>query len=147
MGLDLLDWFRGRHPWGKLLRLAAGLPAHSRYKAAAVDDDDIAEAIADREPDTTELRMTTAGWTPERSLLTCLVDAVGYLTAVTIAVNSRNGKVPEVPRLPRPVTALERHHERQVQAVREMVLDQLLPGRDPHPDTSSGGVNSGLQIG
>lgn len=77
--------------------------------------------------------MTMLGWTPERALLTALVEAVGDLTAITIAVNSEGGKVPDVPRMPRPVIALERvQGQRAEQArdeAREALLSKLLPGR------------------
>lgn len=141
MGLDLLDWFRGRHPWSKLLRLAARLPDHSRYKAALADDEDLAEQLAGRvEAGTPAARMTMLGWTPERALLTALVEAVGSLTAITIAVNSEDDKAPDVPRLPRPVLALDRIQDRRRDTAREAFLNKLLPGRTSHfADTDTGG--------
>lgn len=140
LGLDLLDWFRGRHPWPKLLRLAARLPAHSQYKAAAADDDDLAEQLADRaEGESAQAWMTMLGWTPERALLTALVEAVGDLTAITIAVNSEGGKVPDAPRLPRPALALDRIEKRRAEQAREALLDKLLPGRTSHPLETEGG--------
>lgn len=71
------------------------------------------------------------GWTPERSLLTALIDAVRHLTAVTVAVNSQDGKVPDVPPLPRPVTGIDRAEHRKRDRAREAFLAKLLPDRTP----------------
>lgn len=44
-GLDLLDWFRGHHPWPKLGRLVNRLPAASHYRTALSTDRDIGAAL------------------------------------------------------------------------------------------------------
>ena len=72
------------------------------------------------------------GWTPERALLTALVDAVRQLTAITIAVNSENGKVPDFPQLPRPVTGIERAREQAEERRREQAKNALLAKLLPH---------------
>jgi hypothetical protein len=63
------------------------------------------------------------------SLLASVVDAVSHLTSVLIAVNSDDGKVPESPRVPRPVIALDRVREQERWRRREAFIAQVLPDR------------------
>jgi len=97
LGVDLLDYFRGRRPWRQLLRFLAGMPAHSRYMAALADDEATARRVAadrTRRP----APMTMAGYDPMIARLDTVID-------VLVAAHS-TGSTP--PRMPRPVTALDR---------------------------------------
>lgn len=68
-------------------------------------------------------------WTPERDLLTTIVDVLNQLHATLIAVNSEGGKRPDFKAMPRPYTAIgqvERDiaYEEHLERVR-----QFLPNR------------------
>ena len=49
-GYDLLDYFRGAQPggWDHLTRMLARLPMGSHFRAALADDDELAQALAER---------------------------------------------------------------------------------------------------
>lgn len=113
--MDLLDWLRGRHPWAKLLRLADRLPRHSRYIAALYDDDELAPLLVAAHDNNSgeEPRMSMVGWSPERELLTEVLQAVRGMHATLIGVNSKNGKAPDVPPARRPTTAVDLVRRRQ----------------------------------
>lgn len=127
------DWFRGRHPWGKLLRLADQLPRESRYIAALHDDDEIAPLLVAAHTDSgdEEPRMSLVGWTPERELLTDLVQAVQHMHATLIAVNSQKGKAPDVPEPRRPRTLVDELRRRadRDEAERVVAMFSPRPGR------------------
>lgn len=108
LGLDLEDWFAGRHEWAKLLRLVDQMPRDSHYQAALYDDPEMAPRLARLQEEAGERDMTLIGWTHERELLTGLIDSVRQLTSVLIGVNSKTGKGPKVPPSPRPRTATDR---------------------------------------
>lgn len=130
-GLDLLDWLRGRHPWGKLLRLAGQLGRHSRYIAALHDDDEIAPLLAVSHDDSgEEPRMSLVGWTPERELLTDVLHAVRAMHATLIAAHSKNGKPPEVPAPRRPRTLVDDLRRRADREQAENVIQMFSPRRN-----------------
>lgn len=108
------------------MRIAQRLPENSHYKAEIADSDEYAQRMLARQEESAQRPRTMHGFTPELAALYEIADRVGALYAVTIAVNSKNGKAPDVPPLPRPQTAaqrvesnktLERHHNR----VRQML--------------------------
>jgi hypothetical protein len=96
LGVDLLDYFRGRRPWRQLLRFLTRMPAHSHYMAALADDEATARhAAAARRR---SAPMTMAGYDPLVSRMDTLIDCF-------VAAHS-TGSTP--PRMPRPVTAMDR---------------------------------------
>lgn len=117
-GVDLLDFIRGVHPWGKLLRLAGQLPASSRYQAALADDDDAVREYLSvvgedhdervRSGEIPRRPRTMAGWSEELAGIADMVDAVNQLHATLSQVNSKSGTRPKVARYPRPVLAVDR---------------------------------------
>lgn len=115
LGLDLDDWFAGRYPWAKLLRLAGQLPRTSHYSAALHGDDEaVAEYVAvhglpDDDGPVPAPPMTE--WTPERSQLVALTEAV--LSMQRVLVLAHGGKAGEVRPLPRPRTAWDRAERAQ----------------------------------
>lgn len=130
--MDLRDWFRGRDspPISKLLDLAERLPRHSVYRAAVSDDEDTALALIEQQEhvDTARpSRFGMEGWTYERELLVGITEAIMSLRAVTLGVNSKNGKVPKVHPLPRPKTAVDRVGAIASRRKREGLLAQLVP--------------------
>lgn len=122
LGLDLLDFIRGVHPWGKLLRIADQLPRSSRYQAALADDDEMVERyLAEVGTERDELERegkihrprTMADWDGTTGLLADVLDAVNELHASFGAANSKSGNRPRVNRYPRPVVALDRARNRR----------------------------------
>lgn len=138
--LDLADWFRGRHAWGKLIRMAAQLPAHSRYKAALADDDELAERyVAEigtaederrREGKARRQAKTMADWSPELSTLADLVDGVQELHASFAQANSKKGTRPKVRHTDRPMVALDRVRYRRDLSQAERVRNAFSPRED-----------------
>lgn len=110
-GLDLLDFFRGRHSWRKLLNLIRQLPSRSLTTEAMANDDELAEMIADQPMTDTGPRVSE--YTPEVARLDVLLDRVAELIAVTIQV--AGGKAPRVRPAKRPETAYSRAHRRRTE--------------------------------
>lgn len=111
LGLDLDDWFAGRYPWAKLLRLAGQLPRTSHYATALHDDDDaVAEYVAvhglPEDDDAPAPLPPMTEWTPERAQLVALTEAV--MSMQRVLVLAHGGKAGEVRPLPRPRTAWDR---------------------------------------
>lgn len=100
------------------------MPSHGRYKAAIVDDEELAERLAEIEP---AKSFGMAEWTPERALLTVAVEWLQALYSITVAANSKNGKGPPVKPMPRPVTAVDRWEKRRSAEIGRTLLAQLLP--------------------
>jgi hypothetical protein len=124
--VDLLDWFRGRRPWAQLERLIDGLPAHSRYVAALLDDPDVAADLA--EVPTAPRPMSLVGFDPVVARLTDLIDAVNANTAATIAAAGVDP--PTIDPMPRPETELDRARNRVRLEARNMIAD-MMTGRVP----------------
>lgn len=139
LGVDILDFFRGRWPWSKLLRLIARLPDHGHYKAALAHDESnpaMWALLAQRAPDPAP---TMLGWTREVALLVGILEAVHQVSGVTIAVNTESGHMPEPVRIPRPVTALQKFQQRRKVDDREARMRVLVPhtfDQEPQPDSS-----------
>lgn len=112
LGLDLLDWFRGVYPWGKLDRLLAQLPQGSAYWAARADDDEVAELYVAEHPerDTKPQRPPLNEQTRTNQLLAAAVDAVSTLVAQQATQMSGNTVKPAY--LPSPQTAVDRAYKR-----------------------------------
>lgn len=109
------------------------LPADSHYKAELADDDEYAKRVLDanggKSPDEQQ-RRTMHGYSPVVDGLYVVADRVGQLLALTQAVNSNDGKAPDIPPMPRPETALKRVQERDtLQRHHDRVRHML--GREP----------------
>ena len=115
MGLDLVDFFRGKHSWRKLTTILARLPSWSAYWEAQANDDDYAEFVlslpegsgAPRPPALSE-------FTPEVSRLTDVSDQMNMLIA--LVMQALGGKPPKQRMSPRPVTAVDRLRSRRERA-------------------------------
>lgn len=96
-GLDLLDFFRGKHPWPKLARLLGHLRDGTLYWTAAARDRDLAKAIAERQGDEhgkpSPLPLSEMSTTNQ--LLVSLVDGV---TVAVRLLERLGGMKPEPPR-------------------------------------------------
>ncbi len=122
----MIDWFRGRRPWAQLDRIITGLPAHSRYGAALIDNPDVITELLEQEDQDPAGDMSLVGFDPVRSLLTALIDAVNNNTAAVIA--AAGADPPDIPPAPRPVTELDRARARQRHTTRQSLAD-LAMGR------------------
>lgn len=104
MGLDLLDFFRGRYSWRKLATLIRQLPSWSRFTEAMANDDELAESLPEVKASDTGPRVSE--YTPEVARLDLLVDRISELIAVSIQV--AGGKAPRIRPAKRPETAFSR---------------------------------------
>ena len=97
-GLDLLDFFRGKHPWGKLARLLGHLRDGTLYWAAAARDRDLAKAVAERNKSKTKKTspLPLSEMSTTNQLLVALVDGVGLLVQ---RIEQLGGAMPRPPRL------------------------------------------------
>jgi hypothetical protein len=114
------------------MRFAERLPAHSHYKAAMADDDEYIRAYMAHQPpgsdkDQKQKPLTMQGYSMAVAALHEIADRVGALYSVTVAVNSKNGKAPDVPEMPRPQTALQRYKDMSVTRRHESIVAKVLP--------------------
>ncbi|ERB53408.1 hypothetical protein N806_19880 [Rhodococcus sp. P27] len=126
-GLDLLDFFRHKHPWPKLYRLLYRLPEHTHYKAARAMDFELAEYLLDQDSsaggDAPAPLMTPLGMSREVYLQMATVEAIQGLDYTLRRVHGNKGS-PPLP-LERPRTALELlERERDTKSV-DRVLAKL----------------------
>lgn len=107
-GWDLLDFFRGRHPWPQLWRfLANGCPPESQYHAALAMDEEIGRARAMQPRPETRGPISPAGYSLPVLLQLRVIDLLKEVMRVIPA--SFSGKMPPpFPPEPRPQTAEER---------------------------------------
>jgi NADPH-dependent 2,4-dienoyl-CoA reductase/sulfur reductase-like enzyme len=122
LGVDLLEFFRGRRPFGQLLRFARQLPNHSRYKAALLDNEDYARAVL--ATGAKPASPTMEGFTPTVAAIKDLTDWVKALYSLGFATAGQTP--PQLPDTPRPRTAFDRvrksdAHMRHRQRVKIMI--------------------------
>jgi hypothetical protein len=136
-GLHLSDWFSGRGapPWSKLVRLADALPSHSRFKAAIIDDDELAARLNltdDEDGDKSERRkMTYEGYDPVIAKLTDACDLLIGLQRTLIQVNSEKGKGPKDTKfMDRPESAVDRARRRMRQEKIAGLRQLLVPSEN-----------------
>ncbi|MFF4027009.1 hypothetical protein ACFYY5_29590 [Nocardia elegans] len=114
MGVDLLDFFRGRRPWQQLYRFLKRLPQHGWYQAAIAMDEEIGwERAQQPQPDGAVEPPTPHGYTLTHYLLLRSIDLQKELLRILPAVFG--GKLgPPLPPEPRPQTAEQRiRHKRE----------------------------------
>jgi hypothetical protein len=132
--MDLLDFFRGVYPWGKLHRLIGQLPWWSKYKLLIADDDEYAEqarAVAGRDG-SRPTRPKLTEWDPNRELAAEMRDGFARLEAAiaNTAANRKKGSQPVKPKPTlRPLTAAQRAEKRADYQVHLDIVKQVLPGR------------------
>lgn len=119
MGLDLLDFFRGKHSWRKLSNLIRQLPSSSRYIEKMANDDELAEMYPEQ-PEAADTGPRLSEYTPEVARLDVLVDRLSELIAVSIDI--AGGKAPRVRPAKRPETAFTRAANRR----RSQRIDSLI---------------------
>lgn len=91
------------------------MPRESHYKSEVFDSDDYAEQMleAQRQAEEQQKKRTMLGYSDVLDALYNIADRLGALYSVTIAVNSENGKAPDVAPMPRPETAVDRIRDKK----------------------------------
>jgi hypothetical protein len=127
--MDLLDYFRGVYPWGKLYRLLDQLPKWSRYKLALADDDELADlAHAAAGDGGRGGRPRLSDWDPVEELRAEIRDGVGRIEAAIANSQRPKGKNPIRPKpSPRPMTAAQRAVRRADYATHQDIVSRVLP--------------------
>ena len=128
--LDILDFFRGRMPWGKLLRLKDALPIASHYRNKVLKDPAIAESVLELErqqeeytiPGEGEVELSFVDETPTYTALREVQDSLSVLIYLTAA----NSKAAPPQPSPRPETAVAKLRGEQVDKTLDDALSQML---------------------
>ncbi|GAA4852404.1 hypothetical protein [Saccharopolyspora rosea] len=137
-GLDIRDFFTGRQPWPRLLRLVEQLPRTSRVQAALAADEQRAEALLDLAVDDEEqeARPPLETWSQEAELLAHIADLLAHLRADYAQVNSKNHRRRNPQPVPRPETGVERVRRRRERRQHRDLATALLPDK-PVKEASS----------
>jgi len=131
MGLDLVDFFRGRHSWRKLELLLRRMHNTSQFIEALLNDPDVAESIIAEEqarrraglPDPVS-RPRWSEYTPEASRLDSVVDALNVVASLLAQQISQKPQPPVRPR-PRPETEIDRKRARDRQARHDSLVAEV----------------------
>lgn len=108
-GLDLLDFFRGRHPWGKLARLLGHLRDGSAYWTATARDRDLAQALAEKNKGNKKASpMPLSEMNTTNQLLVALVDGMGLLVQRIEQLGGAKTRPPRLLPVERPAVAKAR---------------------------------------
>lgn len=107
------------------------LPAHSHFRRAVNDDDDLHDQLAQQADGAAARRRgpSIRDWTEHDELLACLTD-VGNLIqqAIGASVTPKGKKPPQFKPVRRPQTAAERAKRRRDLQFHAEMVKQLLPG-------------------
>ncbi len=122
-GLDLLDFFRGRHSWRKLLVILNHLPRTANFRAAQADDDEYAEQVLDMPGVSVPSHPPLTGYTPEAELLTTIGEVLEAMHARLLELGKR--KAPHSKPWRRPRTAFDRVEERRRQDRFDALLSEV----------------------
>lgn len=113
--MDLGEWL-ARNRWHALWELITQLPAASRFRAAMVNDEEVAEAMLDFEDG--QESGASMPWAPpledyttQAKLLSDLINDVRALLVPLVVL--AGGKAPKVHPVPVPRTALDKVRERR----------------------------------
>lgn len=132
--MDLLDFFRGVHPWGKLERLLPALPSSSRYAAARASDDERVFAYLDEHG---EPRRGGAGpldeWSPLVERMQRVIEALDVQTASLVRVLGGTSSDPRPGA--RPSTSLDRWRERQWMRTHDDLVAEVKAAQERHAAT------------
>lgn len=126
LGLDLLDFFRHKLTWRKLVRLLGQLPTGSAYWAARADDEEVAGVILERNkgkrPKSSGSPLRLADMNPTNQLLVAIADGQ---TMILDRLERLGGTKPPNPKpFPVPLTALDRvERSLEATAVADLVAE------------------------
>lgn len=100
------------------------LPAASAYRAAVLDDPEVAAAlVAAPAPAGPPPAPSLVEFSTEVALLTVIADRLGDVTAQLVA--SAGHKPPRIPQLPRPVTGVDRARAAMDRMRHESLVDEV----------------------
>lgn len=128
-GLDLLDFFRGKYTWRKLLVIVDHLPTGSAYWTARAADEELAEEIAEQDRQDEKAGRVRPPAAPPLSDMTLTNQLLMTLVDLQdVAVNRLErllGGRPSPPRpLPRPLTAVDKAKElREATRVKDLIAE------------------------
>lgn len=128
LGLDLLDFFRGRYSWRKLRSLIAKLPSTSLSQEAMAQDDDLAREAGDAIGKHKDTGPRLAEYTPEAQRLDVVTDLLQNLIGTLVAVNG--GKAGRVRPAKRPETAFTRARDALVESRFNSLLDEVAAAQE-----------------
>jgi hypothetical protein len=146
---DLLDYFRGARPWQQLARLLPRLPEGSRYRAALLDDEELAEQrLASDDGTPGRARPPLVGETQDRALLRAIASGLPRLEYAVYAAQAGKKRKGRPPRpLQGPETAEDRIKDRLAQADVEEIFDAATPWwRDEETPAGFAQRESGLFV-
>lgn len=128
-GVDLADLFRKKR-WVHLLALIDGLPQHSRYLSAFLNDEEEAEKIVNHpefDPTAKPSPPPLAGYSQINYQLANIEDLLQAVIGTTVSVNG--GKARQIKPALRPVTAIEKakkeRSQRNLQKMQKMFFKDI----------------------
>lgn len=105
------------------MNLIDHLPRHSFYVEAMANDEELAEAQADKEQEPYEPRLSE--WSPEMELFAAMFEI--SQANFHAFLKAHGGKPSKFQRWPRPVTAVQRISQRKRRNDHESLVERLLP--------------------
>lgn len=139
-GLDLLDFFRGKHPWAKLFRLLGMLgkvaPTSLYITAQRADDEYVAQLAESGVDFTAQGEMSEDGYGPVEARLDNITDAISALQHTLLAVNG--GKPGQFRGAKRPTNAIERYQEKQRLKRHSDLLDEVALAQEKRRQQQAG---------
>lgn len=140
LGLDLLDFFRGRYSWRKLDDLISRLPRASAFGEARLMDPEYAEQALDQAGSSSQKQTPPiAGYTQEVELLTDIGEMLQAIRSVL--EKAHYGESPRWRPWPRPETAFDAIEQLRSIARRADLLAEVTEAqtRYAHTHPSEGG--------
>lgn len=128
LGLDLLDFFRGRYSWRKLRSLIGKLPSTSLSQEAMAQDDELAEELGEAIGNHKDTGPRLAEYTLEAQRLDEVTDLLQKLIATVIAVVG--GKPGHARPAKRPETAFTRARDARALARHNSLLDEVATAQE-----------------
>lgn len=128
-GADLESLWKVRR-WAHLLRLIDGLPSASRYKAAMLNDPEMARLIAEQDTGG-EYSPPLEEWDTQTLVLSQIYDRLGeVIKAVLATIQVEKGKSPPkypAKPFPTPRTAVDDAREAMARETGQMLIDWFTP--------------------
>ncbi|MFC8182399.1 hypothetical protein ACFULT_26305 [Rhodococcus sp. NPDC057297] len=121
--MDLLDFFRGRRPWGQFYRFVKHLPQDGKFKAAQAADPELARAIADSPKKDRPPLPTTEGYDLPTRVQIATFNMLKVLDWHLLRVNGNKTPRPQLWTVP--ATALDRELSFRSKTTVDRVLAEL----------------------
>ena len=120
--MDLLDFFRGKRPWGQFYRLVKNLPAHGKFKAAQANDPELARAVLDAPADGSQGFPTLEGYDLQTRIAIAQFNILKILDWHLLRVNGNKVPQPQMWELPQTAVEREQSYRRKLQIDRALAL-------------------------